>query len=116
MSIALNLPWPPTANHIWKRRGNAVFVTQKGHQFRSAVLAEVLSVRARKRLAGAVSVRLVAYPPDLRRRDLDNLVKPTFDAITKAGVWLDDSQVERFSVERAGRVKGGKLVVMIEEI
>ncbi len=36
--------------------------------------------------------------PDRRRRDLDNLQKAAFDALTKAGFWLDDIQVVDYRV------------------
>ena len=35
-----------------------------------------------------------------RRYDVDNRVKPILDAFTKAGVWIDDSQVDSIYVER----------------
>ena len=41
-----------------------------------------------------VAVLMVFSPPDRRERDLDNLSKATFDALTKAGVWADDRQVK----------------------
>lgn len=54
--------------------------------------------------------------PDRRRRDLDNLQKAVFDALTKAGFWLDDSQVVDYRVVKMPVVKGGKLELTITEL
>jgi Holliday junction resolvase RusA-like endonuclease len=40
-----------------------------------------------------------SFPPDARRRDIDNYNKALFDALTHAGIWEDDSQVQRMLVE-----------------
>ena len=66
-----------------------------------------------RQLAGRLAVSMVACPPDRRARDLDNVLKATLDALTHAGVWLDDSQIDLLSVERAQVVKGGELRVTI---
>lgn len=54
--------------------------------------------------------------PDCRRRDLDNLQKAAFDALTKSGFWLDDSQVVDYHVVKMPVVKGGKLELTITEL
>ncbi|MGT2037039.1 RusA family crossover junction endodeoxyribonuclease, partial [Enterobacter hormaechei subsp. hoffmannii] len=50
------------------------------------------------------------------RRDLDNLQKAAFDALTKSGFWLDDQQVDYYSVKRMPIVKGGRLELTITEL
>lgn len=49
----------------------------------------------------AVSVLMLCFFPDYRRRDLDNLVKPFLDGLQE---WVieDDSQVEELIVRREG--------------
>lgn len=61
-----------------------------------------------------MSIRL--DPPDRRRRDLDNALKGTLDALEKAGVYNDDGQIDKLSIERGEVVKGGALVVRIQAI
>ncbi len=54
------------------------------------------------------------YPPDKRRRDLDNFDgKALWDALTKAGVWKDDSQVKSRYSEWGDVLKGGNVFVTI---
>jgi len=64
-------------------------------------------------LTGPLSVEVLLYPPDRRRRDLDNTLKGLLDALEHAGVYLDDSLIERLSVEKRDVVEGGKAVVVI---
>ena len=41
---------------------------------------------------GPVEVTIQAHPPDKRRRDLDNIIKPVLDAL-EGPILVDDSQV-----------------------
>ena len=41
--------------------------------------------------AGAVSISIVARPPDRRKRDLDNLMKATLDLLVRHQVIADDN-------------------------
>ncbi|MGU5121234.1 hypothetical protein MAX20_27740, partial [Escherichia coli] len=42
--------------------------------------------------------------------------KAAFDALTKSGFWLDDQQVDYYSVKRMPVVKGGRLELTITEM
>ena len=57
---------------------------------------------------------VVLYPPDKRTRDIDNVLKPTIDALCQAHIFEDDSQIDVLFVRRAETIKGGKCVVSIE--
>lgn len=67
-------------------------------------------------LAAPVKIRIECHMPDRRRRDLDNLQKAAFDALTKARFWLDDQQVDYYCVQRMPVFKGGKLELIITEM
>jgi len=110
--VRLTLPWPPSVNHYWGRRGKRTFVTARGKRFRKAVGYAVLAAKS-PHFAGPCELRITAYPPDRRRRDLDNITKALFDALEHAGVFDDDALVTRYSVERAEPVKGGRVDVEI---
>jgi crossover junction endodeoxyribonuclease RusA len=64
-------------------------------------------------LTGALAVEVKLHPPDRRRRDLDNLLKALLDALQHAGVYADDSLIDRLSVEKGEVAVGGKAVVVI---
>lgn len=112
--VALTLPWPPSTNHTWRKGRGRVFVSTKTKTFRMAVASIVMASRMARPITGALEVRVTLCPPDMRRRDEDNFAgKALFDAMTRAGVWLDDSQIRRKIVEWGDVVKGGCVRVEI---
>jgi len=93
-----------------------MMISERGREYRE----DVVAITARAGLLnfgieGAVSVGMVLHPPDRRKRDEDNYTKPTYDAITHAGVWLDDSQVKHSERWMAEICKGGLLVLQIRQ-
>lgn len=64
-------------------------------------------------IAGHLSVVICAFPPDRRRRDLDNLLKATLDALARAGVYEDDSQIKRIEMEWGPCVRDGSLAIKL---
>lgn len=113
--IILVLPFPPSVNHYWMQNGNTRYIGVKGKAFRNSVVAAVLPKRI-KTLSGRVKMEIEAYPPDHRRRDIDNLLKALLDAIQHAGVYADDNQIDILHICRKEVIKGGKLLVRISEI
>lgn len=114
--LELTLPWPPSANTIWRNVGNRTLLSRKGREYRQAVVAQVAAEKVAASLAGRLSVVVTLYPPDRRRRDIDNHLKATLDALTHAGVWEDDEQIDRLTIVRAERRQGGAARVEIEEV
>ncbi len=66
-----------------------------------------------RRLEGRLFLQIMAYPPDRRRRDLDNLLKVTIDSIESAGLFDDDSQIDDLHIRRKSPVEGGKLECLV---
>jgi len=60
-------------------------------------------------------VIVTAYPPDKRKRDLDNILKALLDAM-QGSLYEDDSQIDQLLIKRGDVIKGGKVRVTIEEI
>ncbi len=114
-ALRLTLPWPPSVNHYWRRVGNRTLISKEGRRFRKRVLA-TLSTQHIEPMTGSLAVRVVAHPPDRRRRDLDNIAKSLLDALEHGGVYEDDNQIDRLSIERASVVKGGAVIVEINAI
>ncbi len=110
--IELTLPWPPTNNTYYRSVGGAVKISEKGRQYRRAVADQVMVQGGAKLLTGRLSVSVMANPPDKRARDLDNCFKALLDSLTKAGVWMDDAQVDHLQITR-GPV-GGMVKVLVE--
>jgi len=118
----ITLPYPPTINHYWKTRvvqsrGGKAFAThyisQEGKDFRAAVCKQCGGMTG---FDGRLSVTVAVFPPDRRIRDLDNLCKALLDALTHAGIWSDDSHIDRLVIDRRGVASGGRVEVMIEQL
>ena len=65
-------------------------------------------------MPGPLTVEVAVYFPDKRKRDLDNLLKCLLDALTHAGVYEDDKQIEDLRIYKAGYEKDGKVIVAVE--
>lgn len=115
----IELPYPPSTNTYWRHPSKGPLagrhlISEKGRAYRTDVQEAILLQRI-KPIAGRLAVEILAFPPDRRQRDTDNILKALLDGITHAGVWGDDSQIRRHSVEFADEVvKGGKVIILIQ--
>lgn len=110
--IELELPYPPSTNHYYRRVGPRTLISREGRRFRERVCS-MLRASGVRPLAGRLRVEIDVNPPDRRRRDLDNLLKSLLDAIQHGGVYGDDSQIESLTIVRRGPVDGGRVHVLI---
>jgi crossover junction endodeoxyribonuclease RusA len=95
------LPYPPSINHYWRHVGPRTLISREGRTFRTNVCALLGGGGPRKPpVGGRIALAMDAFPPDGRRRDLDNLLKPSLDALQHAGVYEDDSQVDLLVARR----------------
>ena len=124
--ITLKLPWPPSINSMYqqgiiggvhKKARASMFLSQAGKDYRILAL-EAISVQRvpRNTLAGRLKVDAIAYPPDARTRDLDNLWKSALDVLKHNQVITDDGHIDDLHVRRACQVTGGSFVITISEI
>ena len=113
--IELTLPWPPSMNTYWRTFQGRMIISAKGREYRKAVADQVLIQRGAKHYEGKMRVEIEAWRPDNRRRDLDNLLKATLDALAHAGVYKDDSQIVDLRIYWAEHI-GGMLKVKVSEL
>lgn len=71
------------------------------------------AARADEGLTERLSVSIQLWPPDKRRRDIDNVLKALLDALEAANVFADDGQIDNLSISRKGTRKGGGCVVSV---
>lgn len=114
--ILLTLPLPPTINHYYgmRPRGGR-YIKPAGVAFRQAV-ADVVAAAAHPKFEGRVAVFAAIHPADRRKQDIDNRAKSLQDALSHAGVWLDDEQIDDLHLVRREVIKGGMVKVVITEI
>jgi crossover junction endodeoxyribonuclease RusA len=111
--ITLELPYPPSVNHYWRNvTVDRAVLSAEAKAYRIAVLA---AVGPRKPLRTRLSVEIELFPPDKRKRDLDNPIKALLDSLQHAYVFDDDEQIDRLTVCRREVFKGGACVVWIGE-
>ena len=122
-AVELTLPYPPTVNHYWEpiyaRRGQkrqfGFKVGRRGVAYRRHVGNIVMSARLRLNAAHRPSLPIPApvllvvdvFPPDDRRRDIDNLLKALNDSITHSGLIADDFDIATLIVRRREKRPGG---------
>ena len=108
--IRLVLPWPISINAYWKSRILercsappivSTYVTAAGVKFQKQVIAAVIEqLGQHSPLHGRLNVSMRFYQPTARKCDISNYVKTTEDALTKAGVWIDDEQIDEEHIYR----------------
>ncbi len=111
-SLTVNLPFPPSVNHYWRHDKGVFHVSKEGKAYRKIVAAACYRLG---HVEGSVNVEILAYPPDERTRDLDNLLKATLDSLAHAGVYGDDSQIDSLCIDRMrpNGILRGRIVVYI---
>lgn len=119
--VRLTLPFPPSANHYWRHvivgRGVRTLLSRRGRAYKTLVCDYVRGRGLAGRLAGRLAVEVKLFPPNRLRRDVDNFGgKALLDALTTAGVWQDDSQVDELLIRRCAVVAGGQCVVDIRTL
>jgi crossover junction endodeoxyribonuclease RusA len=111
LSFEATLPWPPTVNTYYRHKviGKlaTVYVTQEGKAYRKAVNLCLMEHGVKTyALEGNLRVEIEVFPPDKRKRDLDNLLKSLLDALTHAQVWKDDNQISDLRIYRNPTIAG----------
>ena len=110
----LELPYPPSVNHYWRRVGPRTLISREGRAYREKVCL-ILAASGVRPLVGPIHLVVELYPPDRRRRDCDNAMKALLDACAKGGAYQDDSQIKDLEVHMREPVEGGRAIVRIEE-
>jgi hypothetical protein len=75
----------------------------------------ILAASGVRPIEGDLDVEVVVFPPDGRRRDVDNVQKALLDALEHGGVYADDNQIVKLAIEKGPVVEGGKTVVKDSE-
>jgi len=130
MECELELPYPPSVNH-YKKIGRLVKTksgklcqwrvnTPKTKQFYFEVWTKLRVAFATQGLKSfqdsTISMEVDVFPPDHRKRDLDGILKVLLDSMQRGGLYVDDFQIVRLTVERKYIVPQGKVIVRIKNL
>ena len=122
-TLELTLPYPPTVNHYWmhvaqwsvKRQKHIVrkFLTKEAKQFRKDVISAIhKAFDEPPNLTGRLFVHIVEhYGPDGRPQDIDNCIKPLFDALEFAKMYVNDNQIGAMFVVQGRRAAVGRVEI-----
>ena len=113
--VQIILPWPPTANTYWRRQGARYFISQRGQKYRLDTTKTCIPYRNHFKDDDRLKLSIKAFPPDRRRRDLDNLFKSVLDSLQFACVYKDDNQIDELSIKRMP-INDGFIIIDIERI
>lgn len=123
--MILELPFPPSTNTYWRSvslptkngrgRRQVVLISEPGRKYRQSVIniCSLIGTANVQAISGPLSITVNLYPPDLRKRDIDNYFKALFDALEHAGVYENDNQIKKLTAEMHNKSVGGKVVVEI---
>lgn len=110
IGASLVLPFPPSVNRLYRNVNGRTIISADGRKYCADVAACLPPGGAP--LTQRLAVSIQAHAPDGRRRDLDNLQKALLDALTKASVWADDSQIDCLFITRGKADKGNPRVIV----
>ncbi|RLD02792.1 MAG: hypothetical protein DRI65_14205 [Chloroflexota bacterium] len=114
--IVLNLPWPPTVNNYYKTaRSGHRYIDKSVREYREKVEKAINMQVPGLTLTEGLFVEVYLYPPDARKRDLDNYMKGLLDALTIAKLWEDDSLIHQLHIYRGIKKPGGAVIIEISD-
>jgi crossover junction endodeoxyribonuclease RusA len=124
--IEIMLPYAPTVNH-YKAVGRLKttktgkiyqekFTSAETKRFYFEVFLKCRAEGVKSFDSATISVEMDVYPPDARRRDIDNVIKPTLDSLQKAGIFNDDYQVALLTVKRCSIIPQGQIFCRITKL
>jgi len=110
----LTLPYPPSINHYYVRTPKGGFcVGPEGMAYRRAVRVIVLAEKC-PTIEGPLRLAIRLFPPDERRRDIDNPLKCLLDALEHGGAFPDDSAIRALLVRRESAEPPGRVLIQLE--
>jgi len=120
----MTLPYPPSINRYYRHVGYRTLISREGRTFRKNVCALLAGAGGngggngphKPPAGGRIALFMDAFPPDRRIRDLDNLAKPTLDALQHAGIYENDGYIDMLFTRRRHVVPGGRLDVQVIDL
>ena len=111
--IQAYLDWPPTVNHYYTVARGRKILSTRGRDYKAEQVIQLRMQKIPRHDSGRFSINISAYPPDRRKRDLDNLLKPILDCLTDYGAIPDDSAIDEITIRRSVVEKPGLVQILI---
>jgi crossover junction endodeoxyribonuclease RusA len=124
--LTFTLPWPPSVNGYFalgmvggktKKARPTHFLSDRGREYRLLAIDALNRQQVpRGAVKGRLRVSAIAYPPDRRVRDVDNLWKGMLDALKHARVIDDDGNIDDLHIRRGPVRADGLVAFTLDEI
>jgi len=110
--IRIELPYPPTANNLFKNAGRSRVKTLA---YNAWIKLASTQIKDSHRLGvGHYSIAIALKRPDNRRRDIANCEKAVSDLLVSHGVIKDDSLCERLTMAWDSGIQADCVVIIQE--
>lgn len=108
--IRIELPFPPTTNHLFKNAGKSRVKTLA---YKAWLQLAAVSIKdSHRQNIGPYSISIALKRPDMRRRDIGNLEKAVSDVLVAHGVIRDDSLCERLTMAWDSGIEADCVVII----
>jgi len=91
------IPFPPSANRLWRRSGKRIHRSTQYVEWLERAGWHVIQQR-QGGIKGPYAISIQAVRPDKRRRDLSNTLKALEDLLQSVGTIEDDAYAEMISL------------------
>lgn len=102
--VSIRLPMPPSANRMYRHQAGRVHKAADYRTWLKTIAWECLAQGATGKVPYRYQIS-IGIPEQLK--DPDNLIKPTQDALQKAGVIANDKHVRRLLLDVQPELNGG---------
>jgi len=113
--IRLTIPVPPTTNHYYAVVRGRKIVSKAGREWTAQAVRSIREQHTGPAFTGDVRIEATWYR-ERRSGDLSNRIKPTEDALQKAGVLENDSQIAELEWKRREDKANPRLVLVIRNL
>ena len=118
--LTIEVHWPPSINRYWRAWRNRMVVSKEGKDYKRHMRKHLMLQLRHDELPlypepKKLECMIIAYPPDLRKRDSDNISKVLLDSLNRI-IWEDDVQLYRIIVEKVYSKEKGYCLVKVREI
>jgi crossover junction endodeoxyribonuclease RusA len=110
--IWLDLPFPPSANSIWRNVKGRTLLSARYRAWIEAAASMISIYRKAATVAGPYTLQIQAGRPDKRKRDIDNLIKPVSDALVNGGIVEGDHLCQEVTACWLPGVTGVRVLVL----
>lgn len=113
-ALELELPYPPSGNHTIRYVNGHPILSKEARDYRK-LIRQLLTAKGIRPMDGRLAMVIWFSPPDLRRRDADNVQKTLLDSLKKLA-YHDDGQIDDLRTVRCKPTPDGKIKVVISPI